>query len=96
MMGRMQNKKVYVNGTGKEVLALIGHSNESVDFMPSTLDRINSLDSKWFYQDNIPSVTFSKGRHLDYHKVSDDIEYINFKGMESIHLALFDWLIHLE
>ena len=58
----------------------------------SVADRLNTLDSKWWVNSNISVITFSSGRHIDYHKTSDDIKYINFKGMATIEHWLFEWL----
>lgn len=94
MVGRMKNNLFYTDGTDEIVDDIVKASNEQITFAKSTFDRINTLDSKWFFQDGIPSLTFSTGRHIDYHKVSDDLEYINFEGMEIIHSTLQEWLIN--
>lgn len=46
---------------------------------PSVLER---LDTKHFLALKVPTFNFSTGMHLDYHKVSDDAQYINYDGME--------------
>lgn len=91
MMGRMNNNWVYMDGSVEILDDLMGASTDQIKFTKSTIDRINTLDSKWLFQDGVPSLTFSTGRHLDYHKVSDDLEYINFEGMAIIHSALIKW-----
>lgn len=96
MMGRMQNNHVYVDGSEEFLNQLVEKSQKDVVFKKSTFDRINGLDSKWFYQDGIPSLTFSTGRHLDYHRITDDIEYINFEGLEKIDSILYHWIMTLN
>lgn len=46
---------------------------------PSVLER---LDTKHFLALKVPAFNFTTGMHLDYHKVSDDAQYINYDGME--------------
>ncbi|NOQ72502.1 MAG: M28 family peptidase [Crocinitomix sp.] len=69
-------------------------SIESAKLHPvkSVTDRLNTLDSKWFAAKNIHSATFSTGKHIDYHKVTDDVEYINVDGILSIEQFLLNWI----
>ena len=63
----------------------------NLKLVESTSDRINLLDSKWLAQKGIPSITISTGKHLDYHKITDDIDYINFEGLALIESFLIEW-----
>jgi Zn-dependent M28 family amino/carboxypeptidase len=63
----------------------------NLKLVESTSDRINMLDSKWLAQKGIPSITISTGKHLDYHKITDDIDYINFEGLALIENFLIEW-----
>lgn len=63
----------------------------NLKLVESTSDRINLLDSKWLAQKGIPSITISTGKHLDYHKITDDIDYINFEGLALIENFLIEW-----
>lgn len=96
MVGRMQNKQIYIDGTENLMNSLLAEQRPELLFKKSTFDRINNLDSKWFYQFGISSLTFSTGRHLDYHRVTNDIEYVNFEGMERLDDALFEWIVQLK
>lgn len=62
----------------------------------STSDRINILDSKWFAEKNIPGITFTTGMHSDYHKISDDVQYINFAGMLKVEKFIISYLNRLK
>lgn len=45
---------------------------------------IGASDHTSFYLKNIPVVQFFTGGHSDYHKISDDVDKINFQGEASI------------
>ncbi|MCC7454544.1 MAG: M28 family peptidase [Crocinitomix sp.] len=92
MIGRLtSNQSLYYdnNDTLQNPFAKI--SAPKLKLVDSTSDRINLLDSKWLAQNGIPSVTISTGKHIDYHKITDDIEYINFEGLALIETFLIDW-----
>jgi Zn-dependent M28 family amino/carboxypeptidase len=93
MIGRLspQNSLYYDhNDTIKNPFQAL--SFEKLKLVKSVSDRINLLDTKWLSQKGIPSLTLSTGKHLDYHKISDDIEYINFEGLLLIEDFLLEWL----
>ena len=46
---------------------------------------VGPSDQTSFYLKNIPVLHFFTGTHSDYHKPSDDIDKINFPGMESVY-----------
>lgn len=93
MMGRLTENKLYYDASLDVLDSLKFQSTDQVKFSKSTYDRINTLDSKWFVEKNIPSVTFSTGRHLDYHKITDDVKFINFNGMIEIEKSLMTWIL---
>lgn len=92
MMGRQSENKLYYDASLDIIDSLNFQSTDQVKFSKSTFDRINTLDSKWFVKKKIPSVTFSTGRHIDYHKSSDDVKFINFKRMAVIEKSLIAWI----
>jgi C-terminal processing protease CtpA/Prc len=53
---------------------------------------VGASDHTSFYLKNIPVLQFFTGTHMDYHKVSDDIDKINFEG-ESQILSLIAGLL---
>ena len=46
--------------------------------------KLELLDTKHFYP-HIPCATITTGMHNDYHKSTDDFEYINCEGIARIH-----------
>lgn len=93
MMGRLTENKLYYDASFDILDSLNFQSTDQIKFSKSIYDRINTLDSKWFVVKNIPSVTLSTGRHIDYHKVSDDVRFINFNGMIEIKKSLLSWIL---
>ena len=92
MVGRLSSDRtLYYDCTSELDGELISLSTDSLKFTKSAVDRINILDTKWFVAKEIPSITFSTGRHIDYHKTTDDIKYINFEGLELIEKKIADW-----
>lgn len=86
MIGRLNaEKRIVVGGVGT-----------APDFVPSIqalktdlgikLDSagIGPSDHTSFYLKNIPVLFFFTGQHSDYHKPSDDVEKVNFEGVQQI------------
>lgn len=48
-------------------------------------DKLSQLDTKVFYNKNIPCINFTTGIHNDYHATTDDPDYINYNGMLTIY-----------
>ena len=71
-------------------------SNIGLWIQRSQNNRLLLLDSKYFALKGIPSITISTGIHSDYHKISDDEEYINYTGMEKIKVLLLRYLQKLN
>lgn len=56
--------------------------------------KLEVLDTKHFYP-KIPCLTFTTGMHNDYHKSTDDSEYINCRGIALIHSFTMNMLQQL-
>jgi aminopeptidase-like protein len=54
---------------------------------------LEQLDTKVFLAARIPCINFSTGQHNDYHKTTDDVQYINFEGMLAIEKYLLQLLL---
>lgn len=94
MVGRMdRQKQCYFQMSDVNLNPLIANT-ESVKWTKSVKERLSLLDTKWLLESGVPSLTISTGIHLDYHKFSDDIQYINWEGIESIHVDLKRWLLN--
>lgn len=96
MVGRLgAEKNLYYDGTEPILSEFAAQSSADLKFVKSTSDRINTLDSKWLVQQAVPSLTLSTGRQLDYHKISDDVEYIQFDGIALIEKFLMNFLMNI-
>jgi Zn-dependent M28 family amino/carboxypeptidase len=93
MVGRLNSeRKVYFDCSEDLASKVNTLRSDSVTISKSSMDRINLLDTKWFVKKGVPSITFSTGKHIDYHKASDDIKYIDFKGILWIERMVLDWI----
>lgn len=78
-------------GMDEPVLQDIG-----VKIKKSATERILVLDSKWFALKKIPGITLTTGMHSDYHKVSDDVQYVDIVGMLRIEKFISEYLKQLK
>jgi len=92
MIGRLDSmKKLYISG--------VGTSNGFEDlvnrYKPGGFNLIldssgtGPTDHTSFYLQDYPVLNFFTGSHTDYHKPSDDIEKVNFEGVELITDFIF-------
>jgi Zn-dependent M28 family amino/carboxypeptidase len=87
MVGKLDStrKILMINGVGTSpswtaTLAKVKTSEHRIASVNTTEGGIGSSDHTSFYLSNIPSVHFFSGQHVYYHKPSDDIAIINWKG----------------
>ena len=81
MIGRMQNNKLVVVGTGSSPAwsGLIDEVNKAANFSISKSESgFGASDQQSFYLQKIPVLFFFTGLHADYHKPSDTAEKINY------------------
>ena len=95
MVGRLNEKKTLeINGTGTftgaEDVLLAAPNPDSLQFA-MVPGGFGPSDHTAFYGNNIPVLYFSTGVHYDYHAPTDNIEKINFSGMEKVH----DYILHV-
>jgi Zn-dependent M28 family amino/carboxypeptidase len=87
MVGRMQDNKLAVQATGSSSTwaSLIERANVAAGFnlmlMP---DPYLPTDVATFNQASVPSLNFTTGGHLDYHKPSDTADKINYGDLDRI------------
>ncbi|MCE9606305.1 MAG: M20/M25/M40 family metallo-hydrolase [Planctomycetia bacterium] len=98
MIGRLRKNTIEVYGTrtAANLRKIISTANASAGI---------AMDYKWeikedsdhasFFRRLIPTVMFHTGRHGDYHRPSDDVEKLNFEGMQSICRLMVDVVIDL-
>ncbi|MDO9261805.1 MAG: M20/M25/M40 family metallo-hydrolase [Flavobacteriaceae bacterium] len=87
MVGRLDNEqRIAIHGTGTSpiwdtVLDAIKTPSFKVNKHESG---VGPSDHTSFYLQDIPVLHFFTGQHKDYHKPSDDADYINYKGLELV------------
>lgn len=92
MIGRLNDstKKVLVYGVGTSpVWVPLLDSLKSEFKIIKDSSGIGPSDQTSFYLKDIPVLHFFTGQHSDYHKPSDDIEKVNYKG----EAAVLDYII---
>lgn len=87
MVGRLNEDSVLnINGVGtSSKWATINNLNiEGIKEIVTTESGMGASDHTSFYLQNIPAIHFFTGAHNDYHKPSDDEEFINYNGLKAI------------
>ena len=91
MVGRMQNDSLIVYGvrTMPGLRDMLTRSNISNLQFKFDWSQLNDSDHYTFFLRSIPYAMLFSGEHPDYHRPSDDVEKLNFEGMEKItHVLL--------
>jgi hypothetical protein len=87
MIGRLkQDKTLAVNGVGTSPQwesSLESMNLEGLKLVKSA-SGVGPSDHTSFYYEGVPVLHFFTGQHEDYHKPSDDVERINFDGLETV------------
>lgn len=84
MIGRLENNQLAVNGTGtswqwKKLIS------EGCGLRVKTSESgVGPSDHTSFYYINVPALHFFTGTHSDYHKPSDDAQFINHEGIHKV------------
>ncbi|MCR4416491.1 MAG: M28 family peptidase [Ignavibacteria bacterium] len=87
MIGRLNENRltIYGTGTSPKWKPLLNKLNSDSSFKFNFIDGgFGPSDHSSFYSKNIPVLFFFTGTHQDYHKPSDDVDKINFVGMEKV------------
>jgi Zn-dependent M28 family amino/carboxypeptidase len=87
MVGRMQDNKLAVQATGSSSTwaTLIERANVAAGFnLALQPDPYQPTDVATFNQASVPSLNFTTGAHLDYHKPSDTADKINYEDLDRI------------
>ena len=92
MVGRLRNERVEVYGS-RTAAGLRRFLSEANDTNPLRLDFIFKMkadsDHYPFFTWKIPVVMFHTGLHEQYHRPSDDVERINFRGAQRVARYVF-------
>ena len=88
MVGRLSSSyklAVYGTGTSPSFDSVLNEANEPVMFhLMKKESGVGPSDHTSFYLKGYPVLHFFTGQHEDYHKPTDDVEFINFEGMGMI------------
>ncbi|MEN8927901.1 MAG: M20/M25/M40 family metallo-hydrolase [Flavobacteriales bacterium] len=87
MVGRLDsNKRLAVYGIGTSPLFKPALDTCNTFGFQSKFDSsgVGPSDHTSFYLEDVPVLHFFTGQHKDYHKPTDDTEFINFKGIEMV------------
>ena len=99
MVGRLNDENTLaINGTGtspvwKESLESLSNGRFKLVLSESG---VGPSDHTSFYLKDIPVLHFFTGQHDDYHKPTDDVEKVNFEGMNQIGNYIFNLISELD
>ncbi|MGK7369987.1 MAG: M28 family peptidase [Candidatus Halalkalibacterium sp. M3_1C_030] len=86
MIGRLNNNELLIFGTGSspgwnDVIEAANTDSLTITTIP---DGTGASDHTSFYNRNIPVLHYFTDTHADYHRPSDDTEYINTEGEDKV------------
>tara|TARA_R110002050_G_scaffold16719_1_gene50432 strand:- start:73055 stop:74308 length:1254 start_codon:yes stop_codon:yes gene_type:complete len=91
MVGRLrEDKTLSVSGTGTAPIwnQVLNASNSEFKLVMRE-SGVGPSDHTSFYLQDIPVLHFFTGQHEDYHKPSDDIDKLNYEGMDQITTYIY-------
>jgi len=87
MVGRMQDNRLAVQATGTspDWASLLERANVPAGFdLTLQADPYQPTDVQNFAQASVPSLNFTTGAHLDYHRPSDTADKINYVDLDRV------------
>ena len=98
MVGRLEDNKLKVMGVGTSPVwaEVIENLKENTIEINTSESGIGPSDQTSFYLKDIPVLQFFTGAHEDYHKPTDDEEFINYDGLKQIKSLVIEVLDELE
>jgi len=87
MVGRMRDNKLAVQATGTSPIwpSVLERANVAAGFdLTLQEDPYQPTDVATFNQAGVPSLNFTTGAHVDYHKPSDTADKINYEDLDRI------------
>lgn len=86
MIGRLNDNELLIFGTGTSDRweTLITQANADSLTIKTVPDGTGASDHTSFYNKQIPVLHYFTDTHADYHRPSDDTEYINFEGEDQV------------
>ena len=87
MVGRMQNNRLAVDGTGSSEVwpRILERANVAAGFdLNISPDPYQPTDSSNFNQSGLPTLFFTTGSHPDYHRPSDTADKIDYEDLDRV------------
>ncbi|MCH8924368.1 MAG: M20/M25/M40 family metallo-hydrolase [Planctomycetes bacterium] len=98
MVGRLRKGRLQVFGTrsGYGLRKLVSQQNDGLGLtLEFPWEVKHNSDHHTFYRAGIPILMMHTGLHSDYHRPTDDVEKVNFEGIEQVSRFVFRTLVHL-
>ena len=98
MVGRLNESKelsIFGVGTSSIFRQVINSLNEEFK-LNLVNDGTGPSDHTSFYNKELPVLFFHTGSHENYHRPTDDVEYINYQGIEQISNYVYNIIEELE
>lgn len=99
MVGRLNSEyKLAINGTGTSPVwkSLLEKLADGKFHLVLSESGVGPSDHTSFYLKDIPVLHFFTGQHDDYHRPTDDVEKVNFDGMQQIGTYIFELISELN
>lgn len=99
MIGRLNaDRKLSISGIGTspEFESIIDGISEPKFSIKKDMSGLGPSDHASFYNAEIPVLAFFTGQHSDYHKPSDDHQFINYNGIRDIVSYIFNVIKTLD
>jgi hypothetical protein len=99
MIGRLDNERrlaIYGVGTSPIFIPTIHQIEEPTFQFKFDSSGVGPSDHTSFYLNDIPVLHFFTGQHEQYHKPNDDVELINFEGLNDISLFISQLVTRLD
>jgi Zn-dependent M28 family amino/carboxypeptidase len=97
MVGRLKDSALAVYGTGTSPAFKQTLKSQNNNFkLIQKESGVGPSDHTSFYLADIPVLHFFTGQHSDYHKPSDDVETLNYDGMELVSNYIFNIISDLN
>lgn len=98
MVGRLNEEKslaVYGVGTAPNLSEVVNAHKNDLQIIERE-SGVGPSDHTSFYLSDIPVLHFFTGQHEDYHRPSDEIDKVNFEGMDIVSKYIYNIIINLD
>lgn len=99
MVGRLRDDRVEVYGTRSWAgsRALVARANAATSLLLDyRWEHKDNSDHDSFFQHSIPYLMYHTGLHENYHRPSDDVERLNYAGMERVSELVWNTLVEID